>query len=220
MEPNNNIENQFRQKLNERTIEPTDKAWDRLDAMLSVSEKKKSKRTWLWAVAGLAVLMTIGSLFFRTDNSEVITNYELQITNNETQVRQSQLPITNDEIITEEESEIVLDKKIIPQDSFRVVRKVNAYNNNDNFENENTKIAITNIETETNTYVTAQELLNKITDEKQVAEQCKKTSVSINHKSLLYQAEMEVETQYRKNAIDRFLQKSYDDVRVVVINKF
>lgn len=220
MEPNNNIENQFRQKLNERTIEPTDKAWDRLDAMLSVSEKKKSKRTWLWAVAGLAVLITIGSLFFRTDNSEVITNYELQITDNETQVRQSQLPITNDEIITEEETEIVLDKKIISQDSFRVVRKVNAYNNNDNFENENTEIAITNIETETNTYVTAQELLNEITDEKQIAEQSKKTSVSINHKSLLYQAEMEVETEYRKNAIDRFLQKSYDDVKMAVINKF
>lgn len=36
------LEQQFREKLQNRTIEPSDKAWDRLDAMLSVAEKRKT----------------------------------------------------------------------------------------------------------------------------------------------------------------------------------
>jgi hypothetical protein len=42
MEPNK-IESQFKQKLEQRTIQPTEMAWDRLDAMLSVAEKKKKR---------------------------------------------------------------------------------------------------------------------------------------------------------------------------------
>ena len=38
----NNIENQIREKLNSREIQPTEMAWDRLDAMLSVAEEKKT----------------------------------------------------------------------------------------------------------------------------------------------------------------------------------
>ena len=36
MEPNK-LENQFREKLNNREIQPSANAWDRLDAMLSVA---------------------------------------------------------------------------------------------------------------------------------------------------------------------------------------
>lgn len=214
MEQNNNIENQFKQKLNQRTIEPSDKAWDRLDAMLSVSEKKKSKKTWLWIAASLIVFVSIGSLFLRTDNSELITNYEVTITNDEVTAN-DELVITNDEIITDHTPEIVIERK----KSTLTTRNGNSnFNDNFNDNNEDTEIAI--IEPETNTYITAQELLSEIKDDKNIAEQNKKTSVSINHKSLLYQAEMEVESQYQNKAFDRFLQKKYDDARMAVINKF
>ncbi len=223
MKLNNNIENQFREKLNQRTIEPSDKAWDRLDAMLSVSEKKKPKRGWLWMAASLILFASIGSLFLRTENPEVITNDELQITNYELQNVNPTKPITNDEIITDHTSEIVIkEEKTIPQDSFRIVQNPGLFNSNDNISNKDTEIAITDLETEieTNTYVTAQELLNDIENKQHITEKPKKTSVSINHKSLLYQAEMEVESQYRNKAFDRFLQRKYDDARMAVINKF
>ena len=214
MKQNNNIENQFKQKLNQRTIEPTDKAWDRLDAMLSVSEQKKPKRAWLWIAASLVALVTIGSLFFRTDNSELITNDAL-ITNYELQMTSDELRITNDEIITEQTPKIVLERKKSTLTTFNGNDNLNF---NDNSNNENTEIA--SIETETSTYVTAQELLSEIKNDIHITEQNKKTSVTINHKSLLYQAEMEVETQYQNKAFDRFLQKKYDDARMAVINKF
>ncbi len=43
MEPNK-LETQIKEKLNSREIQPTEMAWDRLDAMLSVAEEKKTKR--------------------------------------------------------------------------------------------------------------------------------------------------------------------------------
>ena len=43
MKPNN-IDNQIREKLNAIEIQPSAQAWDRLDAMLAVSEEKKSKK--------------------------------------------------------------------------------------------------------------------------------------------------------------------------------
>jgi hypothetical protein len=39
----NKLENQIKEKLNSREIQPSAQAWDRLDAMLSVAEEKKKQ---------------------------------------------------------------------------------------------------------------------------------------------------------------------------------
>lgn len=51
MEPNK-IDNQIREKLNAREIQPSAQAWDRLDAMLTVSEEKKPKKGYGWFFCG------------------------------------------------------------------------------------------------------------------------------------------------------------------------
>ena len=38
------MEQDFKKKLDKRSIQPTDMAWDRLDAMLTVAEKKKKPK--------------------------------------------------------------------------------------------------------------------------------------------------------------------------------
>jgi hypothetical protein len=43
MEPNK-LETDFRQKINDRTLTPSENSWDRLDAMLTIAEQKKPKR--------------------------------------------------------------------------------------------------------------------------------------------------------------------------------
>ena len=72
MEPNK-IENQIREKLNSREIQPSAQAWDRLDAMLSVAEEKKTKRSfgWLYIAASILVLATLGMFFFSQKNTEI-----------------------------------------------------------------------------------------------------------------------------------------------------
>lgn len=70
MEPNK-LENDFRNKLNQREIQPSEKAWDRLDAMLSVTEKKKPKRTWMYIAASFLGFLLVGTLFFKQSEVEI-----------------------------------------------------------------------------------------------------------------------------------------------------
>ena len=75
MEPNN-FEKDFREKLNQRKIEPSDKAWDRLDAMLSVAEEKKqpkNKKRWMYIAASIVGFLLVGTFFFNQKKSVVET---------------------------------------------------------------------------------------------------------------------------------------------------
>lgn len=67
------IENQIKEQLNSREIQPSVQAWDRLDAMLSVAEEKKTKRSfgWLYIAAGITVLLIAGMFFFSQNTSEI-----------------------------------------------------------------------------------------------------------------------------------------------------
>ncbi|MBL7887610.1 MAG: hypothetical protein JNJ52_12740 [Flavobacterium sp.] len=69
----NNIEKQIKEKLQSREIKPSEMAWDRLDAMLSVAEEKKTKRSfgWLYIAASILVLLTAGTFFFTQKNTEI-----------------------------------------------------------------------------------------------------------------------------------------------------
>jgi hypothetical protein len=66
MEPNK-LEKDFKKKLEQRTIQPSDMAWDRLDAMLSVTEKKKPNRAWMYMAASFLALLLVGSLFLKQE---------------------------------------------------------------------------------------------------------------------------------------------------------
>jgi len=70
MEPNK-LENDFRNKLNQREMQPSEKAWDRLDAMLSVTEKKKPNRTWMHIAASFLGFLLVGTIFFNPSEVEI-----------------------------------------------------------------------------------------------------------------------------------------------------
>jgi hypothetical protein len=65
MEQHNKTEQDFSDKLNQREIMPSAQAWDRLDAMLTVAEQKKSKRGygWLYIAASIFGFLLIGTVF-------------------------------------------------------------------------------------------------------------------------------------------------------------
>jgi hypothetical protein len=74
MEPNK-LEKQFRDQLNAREIQPSAQAWDRLDAMLSVAEEKKTRKPFgfLFIAAGILVLVTLGLFFFNQKDTVINT---------------------------------------------------------------------------------------------------------------------------------------------------
>lgn len=64
MEPNK-FEQEVRAKMEQRLLNPTPMAWDRLDAMLSVAETRKPQRSYRWLyIAASMVLMLGAGLFF------------------------------------------------------------------------------------------------------------------------------------------------------------
>ena len=77
----NKLEQDIKVKLGQREIQPTPMAWDRLDAMLSVSEqkevkvvpvKRKPRREWLWAAAAFLVFTTAGVMFLNSERETQI----------------------------------------------------------------------------------------------------------------------------------------------------
>jgi len=61
-----NSDKDFRNKLNQREIKPSENAWDRLDAMLTIAEEKKPKRNYggLYIAASFIGFLLIGTVFF------------------------------------------------------------------------------------------------------------------------------------------------------------
>ena len=77
----NSIEKQFKEKLDNREIKPSEKAWDRLDAMLTVAEKPKRSYDWLYIAAGFIGFVLIATVFFKqtqqmTDKERIETVFD------------------------------------------------------------------------------------------------------------------------------------------------
>ncbi len=99
----NKLEKQIREKLNRREIQTSAKAWDRLDAMLSVAEEKKTKRSfgWLYIAASILVFVSVGMYFFNQDKLKINTNETIVV--NETEMDSN---VTNSTTVTEKENEV------------------------------------------------------------------------------------------------------------------
>lgn len=91
----NKIENQIKEQLNAREIQPTEMAWDRLDSMLSVAEAKSAKRSpffsyrFIGIAASFLVFLSVGILYFnqkstgiKPENNVVVTEKESNINDN------------------------------------------------------------------------------------------------------------------------------------------
>ena len=95
----NKTDNDFRDKLNQREIRPSENAWDRLDAMLTVAEEKKPKRSygWLYVAASFIGFLLIATVFFsQTEEMIDIKRNPVAIENN------SQKPVEKETIATPE----------------------------------------------------------------------------------------------------------------------
>lgn len=90
----NKLEIQIKEQLNAREIQPSEMAWDRLDAMLTVVEQKKPKRfdflsfQSIGIAASVLVLVSLGLFFF--NQKETVVKPENNVVVNE-EVKQNNL---------------------------------------------------------------------------------------------------------------------------------
>jgi hypothetical protein len=222
MEPNN-IEKQIREKLNQRTIQPSQNAWDRLDAMLSV-EEQKPKRNYKWiSIAAIFVGFTlIGIFMINKENSveNVIPSNSIVLENETKLIENESAPEIENNFSEEAGNEAV-----VHQSTKKIEKPLMEINPKKDFllDNQSKKeeaIVENQPKESTNKYINAKSLLAEIeTGEKiEVPNISKKPSVKVDANSLLSSAEKEVEETFRDKVI-LSINKKYNSVKSSLANR-
>ncbi len=78
-----NFNKNIQEKFNFRTIEPSETAWNKLDAMLTLAEEKKQPKIFFWlSIAATFLLFTgVGYVFFQQNEKTKITPATEEIVN-------------------------------------------------------------------------------------------------------------------------------------------
>lgn len=170
MEPNK-MEQDFKKKLDKRVIQPTDMAWDRLDAMLTVAEnKKKPKRTWMFIAASFLGFLMVGILLFKLQDTTTIIKTDTPVVT---------APHKGTEPETTAPQTTVVRENIVPitEESTLVNASVKSQDNNED------KTAAKQTETEQNNVITYKEESVAHSDSTPV--KVKKSIINISSQELL-----------------------------------
>ena len=217
MEPNK-FDNQFKEKLSSREIKPSDAAWDRLDAMLSVSEKPKRKFSWLYIAASVLAFLTVGTIFFSQKESVVLNPKDTIKTQNEITIKSNETtPILN----SSKKSAVVI------QETKKSISKSNIIpSTNKQLKNNNQIVAVSIINQKTEKKSIANPT-NALIVEKQlvIVENLKKenssdqkSKIHVNPDNLLSQVDGELELSFREKVINK-VNKNYQTLKVALDNR-
>jgi len=235
MEPNN-FEKDFREKLNQRKIEPSDKAWDRLDAMLTIAEEKKPKRKnkWLYVAASIVGFLLLGTFFFNQKKTIETPKNEVVIEGNSQKGSEAKSGLNEIDSIKEK---IIISEKEPNLSSENSNNKVDVINqkSNQTIKNETNQIAESSVINQKNQQAqsgsnqisvyeipkneTTDQLLNTA-EKSSVAESSvkPKTKIKINANDLLHQVDGELELSFREKVITK-VNKNYQTVKVALANR-
>ncbi|MDD5149600.1 MAG: hypothetical protein PHC28_03855 [Flavobacterium sp.] len=230
MEPNN-IENQIKEKLNLREIQPSAQAWDRLDVMLSVAEtkKKKSYFNWWTIAASFVGFVAIGTFFYNQNTNGINS---IPVVTIENKIQKGDLDVEN---------KIILKNKINPEKSLNQTAKTivkvekidvdNKKESNDNviskeglqIKNNEEKIAIViqpndkidQIVNQTKpNYIDVEDLLASVEKTPKI----EKSTVKINSMALLNEVDGELEISFREKALNT-ISKKYKEAKEALVNR-
>ncbi|WP_155958854.1 hypothetical protein [Flavobacterium limnosediminis] len=219
MEPNK-MEEEFRKKLNAREIQPSGAAWDRLDAMLSVTENKKPKRNfrWLYIAAGLALFFTVGLFLFQQEKNtpEIQMNTPSVVISEENkEVGGETIPSVSQQVISEVKNEVaVAENKDVSKTK---TDKKSAVKAAQDFQQQNVKEEIAQVipqnEPEIQKITVDTEKLLADTDKPK-----EKPQVKVSANSLLSSVEGELNQEFRETALQR-LNRNFKTVKTAVANR-
>lgn len=229
MEPNK-IENQFRKKLNSREIQPSAPAWDRLDAMLAITEPNgskltkqnpKKKNTWFLIAASCIGFLLVATVFFNQNQSQISTKKGAVIAQN------TSIPKT----INQSRKEIISPKtepntKNLALISVPKKSMAKQKNNSTNINQESVaQNSIINQKNEQNTIT--EKTINVVVDERiTIVENPSKseklfnktTAIKVDASNLLSQVDGELALSFREKVI-KTVAKNYKEAKVALNNR-
>jgi hypothetical protein len=246
MEPNK-VDKIFRKSLQDREINPTPAAWDRLDAMLTVAEEKKAGTTynWLYIAATIIGFIAIAIVFFsKTQPLEDVRRNEIVYENEapmqgkdsiqDEKQKEILVPETNETIAesTQNKPTQSINKNQTNFKNNPIERKSNnqtqpelqpaneAVANNQSPERQRTNQAVINQKTEQ-----SDQLSNPIANKPSNAiatldsnPKLGKTPIKVNASNLLSEVDGELELSFREKVINK-IDKNYKTVKVALANR-
>ena len=224
----NEFDNQLQEKLNARTIAPSPKSWDRLDAMLSVQEEKKPRKgfLWLYVAASFFVFFGLGVFLFNSDeNVEINTQNPVLVAVDKTidSVEKNKA----EEILIESQQPVVVQNEINLSKSVNSIKEKTTIFNKSNSvqENDNKANPTYNLQPTTSSaykYISPENLLAEVQNEKKnlssESNVSKKRSVKIDANALLSKVEKELDESYRETTLDK-LNKNFNAVKSAIVNR-
>ena len=233
MEPNN-FEKDFREKLNQREIEPSNKAWDRLDAMLSVADEKKPKKKskkWFYIAASVVGFLLVGTYFFN-QKENTIEAPKNSVVVKDSEKDSVEKPVLNN--INSSKTEIAVSendsKENLNQPANNSNQKTNKISKNESNQIAESSIIIKNNQEKQSTNnptliaeTSKQENVDQLLETAEttiLAENAvkSKSKIKINSNDLLDQVDGELELSFREKMIAK-INKSYHTVKVAVENR-
>ena len=236
MEPNK-LDFEIKQKLDDRRIQPSAQAWDRLSAKLDSAEKTKSKRNynWIYIAASLVGFSLIGTVFFTVLDTEIVdNNLPTVVLEQKKDVNKSEeSKIDNENVLPNllqnkmlKESKVVVNNSIKTQSKQLLNKEDTVSTINQSKENN----AVVNVESNNsesiskNRYISAEKLLAEISNNKVEKTSSNrpteryKSGIAVNPNSLLINAESELNQSFRETAIER-INKNYNSIKAVLANR-
>ena len=225
MEPNK-IDNQIREKLNAREIQPSAQAWDRLDAMLAVSEEKKPKKGygWFFVAASTILFFGLGFFLFNSNETKEINNSNPIVTTINEEIdsvgtnKVNQISVENVKPVLVQ-NEVNYSKKelrnIKPVKTEELIKEKNIFQENPT---PNTQHPSSN----SYKYVSPENLLAEVqTGEKVITSDKKispKAKMKVDANSLLTNVEKELDENYRETTLDK-LNRKFQDAKSALANR-
>ncbi|RYJ41171.1 hypothetical protein [Flavobacterium beibuense] len=226
MEPNK-WEKEIKEKLNKRTIQPGEMAWDRLDAMLSVAEKKKTpKYRWMYVAAGFLGFILAGTFFLNQQKTEEIINNSTNtvVTAPEQKENLKESNVTNAQVREFEDANEISNTAVASIEKTTVKKKTNAKKQEpviNTVAPQNTTIAVVgvvkteilteNLSPDQEAEVLLAETMNNISSSQQ-------TKVKVSANSLLSEVEGELDNNFRSK-VWQTVTKNYNVVKTTVVNR-
>lgn len=216
----NKYDTDFRTKLNDREITPSEDSWNKLDTMLSETPKKKKKpMIWLYIAASILGFLFVGNIFMMqlggdSDAIQVVNQDNSAITT----------PIEIPQEINSNQEEVVevqggqQTKKV--KESRNAIAKIVSP-----ISTKSTKSVEEEIANVSSPAIPNKIFRNSVNDdnlEKLLADatslQKPNSAVKVSAKNLLSQVDGEIELTFREKMI-RSVSKNYQEIKVAVSNR-
>lgn len=224
-----NLENDIRDRMNQREIKPSQASWDRLDAMLAVDEKPKKSFGWIYIAASLVGIFLVATVFLKNSGEMIDVakdpNHNSVVFVEANDSTKIEIP---KEYVTETTERLAVAEKVKSNTQLTSKPTVKVLNNTEESvagktkDNQDLNQIDNNFKSETvelKSRISAEELLAAVeNNSNQKVIQPNQNSIKVNSNSLLYHVDGEVELSFREKVI-KTVAKNYQEVKLVISNR-